>query len=335
MPRVRKDRVIAHIAYDGDALKDGSMDVRQLAPALLALGELLQGANRLLNDNRATLEVKVQADFKTGSFDVGIALFQDLTAQFMALIQSDGVTSAKEIAEFVGLVTGVPLSLFGLLKWLGGRKIDSATQRGDGTVEIKVKIEGDNNSVDIKVVPAEVYRMASDPECRKATEGVVKPLKVEGIDKFETRKGKQVVEQVTKGDLAAFEVPMPAAKDLDAAPPTTQVVEIVKPSFDEDLTWTLSDGSGGRFDAVMKDPTFIQRVKAGEDFRIGDLLKVTIETRQSIAANGLRTRREVIEVLEQMKVPRQAPLLPQPRFKQPPLLDGSRKAARSRKGRKK
>lgn len=325
--RMADNQLVAHIAYDGEALKDGSMDIRELAPALLALGDLLQGANRVLNGNRATLAVKVQADFKTGSFDVGLSLAQDLAAAVMTLIGSTGVRTAKDIAEFVGLVSGDTPSVFGILKWLKGRAIESATKRKDGKVEIKVKVEGDNNTVEIKVVEAEVYQVASDPTCRKAVEGVVRPLKAEGIDTFETRRGKTVVERIEKKDLPALEVPTPPSTDLDAVPSLTQVMEIVKPSFDEDLTWTLSDGSGGRFDVVMKDQDFIDRVKAGEDFRIGDLLRVTIETKQTIGVNGLRTRREVTQVVEEIKAPRQSHLLPPPRFQQPKLLDGSKKAA--------
>src|SRR5688572_13132490 len=98
MRRMADDHLIAHVAYDGPALADGSMDVRDLAPALLALGELLQSANRVLNEDKATLAVKVQADFKTGSFDIGIGLFQSIGTQLMAILHSDGVRSAREIA---------------------------------------------------------------------------------------------------------------------------------------------------------------------------------------------------------------------------------------------
>lgn len=330
MRRMADASVVAHIAFDGPILADGAMDVRDLAPSLLALGELLQGANRVLNGDKATLAVKVQADFKTGSFDVGLALFQGVAAQLMSLIHSDTVKNASDIAKFVGLITGTNLSLFGLLKWLKGRKPDDTTTTTLQNGNIEITITGDNNSV---VVSPEVYQIASDPACRDAIHKVVKPVATEGITAFEVRRGKQVIESVTKDDLPSFEVPE-ISRSLPEQPPVTQVVEIVKPSFDEDLTWTLSDGgAGGRFDAVVTDQAFIERVKNGEDFRIGDLLRVKIETHQWLTDKGLRTRREVVEVIEEMKAPRQTPLLPTPQFKQPPLLDGKPAESRKRKRR--
>jgi hypothetical protein len=79
----------------------------------------------------------------------------------------------------------------------------------------------------------------------------------------------------------------------------------------------------------MKDPVFLERVKNGEDFRIGDVLKVTIETRQSIAAGGLRTRREVVQVIEEIKAPRQVQLLPVSPAAETPLVCLDRREPRT------
>ena len=48
------------IIYSGRAVENGSMDVRTLAPALLALAEVYQESQRVLypNENRIALEVK-------------------------------------------------------------------------------------------------------------------------------------------------------------------------------------------------------------------------------------------------------------------------------------
>ena len=37
------------IAFEGPAFDDGEIDVRDLAPALLALGDVIQAANHALN----------------------------------------------------------------------------------------------------------------------------------------------------------------------------------------------------------------------------------------------------------------------------------------------
>src|SRR5262249_38676432 len=86
MARMPESQVGAHIAYDGPAMKDRSMDVRDLAAALLALGDLLQGANRVVNGDKATLAVRVQADFTTGSFDIGLTLVQGVMSHLAGLL---------------------------------------------------------------------------------------------------------------------------------------------------------------------------------------------------------------------------------------------------------
>lgn len=310
------NEVSAQIAYDGPALRTGSMDVRELAPALLAVGDLLQQANRVLNSDRATLAVKVRSDFERGSFGLSFELVQAFAIAYM-FVGVDALKTAKEIAEYVGFVTGTEVSLFGLLKRLGGRRPKDTTTLKDGNIEIT--IDGDNNRV---VVSPAVYHLASDPNVRKAAHDVVRPLHSEGVDTFEVRDNKRVVESVTREDLPAFELPPPdGARDIDDVDPERVLaLEVIKPSFQEDLTWVFSDGSGGRIGALMLDRGFLQRVLNGlRTFAKGDVLKVRLRSRAYMTAEGLRTEHAVVDVIEEINQPRQDALLPVPRFERPKM----------------
>src|SRR5437016_4159179 len=109
--------IIAHVVYDGDALVEGSMDVKDFAPALLALGEIVQEANRLFNGDRARIEVHVESEFERGSFGLKLGLLLTAYQQVAGFFGPDPLTGAKEIAEYIGLATGTKPSLLALVKW--------------------------------------------------------------------------------------------------------------------------------------------------------------------------------------------------------------------------
>lgn len=114
------------IAYDGEALASHTMDVRDLAPSLLALGEIFVEANRLLNGKEAAVEVHVTPKIEENCFDIGLEVIQKWEV-LKKLIGQDDAVAAKDLVDwlFIGkavLCTSVVGSLVCLYRVLKGKK---------------------------------------------------------------------------------------------------------------------------------------------------------------------------------------------------------------------
>src|SRR5271168_1220700 len=89
------------LSYHGDALKNGQMDVRELAPALLAAGDLLSEANREVNENRVSLSVNVQSGFERGSFEINLVTNQGVVSQLTSLVTGDRIMVASALVMLI------------------------------------------------------------------------------------------------------------------------------------------------------------------------------------------------------------------------------------------
>lgn len=289
------------IAYDGSSIKDGSMDVRDLAPALLAVGQLFDAANRALNGSDAPpIAVNVQAT-KEGSFEIDLTVVQTFLDSMKTFLTGDWVTAAINLKELVfgGALTAGGLVV--LIKWLRGRKPDRIEKISDDTVRITI----DGQTMDI---PLKLLRLYQDVAVRKAYEElVVIPLQKDGIDEFKVLEARQEIASVQKGDSTYFIAP---------EPPSTVVVEdvrrsafsIVSLAFKEDNKWRLHDGNN-QISATIEDADFLRRVDSNViRFAKGDVLVCEVKVRQVQTGQGLKTDYTVVRVLEHRPAPRQIDL---------------------------
>jgi len=296
------------VVYDGPALESGTMDVRDLAPALLAVGQLCEQANRVLNGNRATVSVQVKTGFRPGSFNVDLAVVQSILDRARDILVSENVTAGLNLAAIIGIATGVPISLFKLFKLLRGKPVESATTLRDGNISLTFFETTINNHMTIVVSP-EVVKLYNDPAVREAAKKVVAPLARPGIDLFETRDAEgRTIEQITKDDLPSFSEEVAEHPVTESDFPT--VLQIVKPSFDNDMMWMFSDGTTN-FYVTIADREFLRQVQNRERrFAKGDLLKVILRVESFVSEAGqISNRRTILQVLNQIEPSRQIPLI--------------------------
>jgi hypothetical protein len=298
-----------YVIYDGEAVREGSMDVLDLAPALLAMGELCQRANKVINGGESEVSVHVKADFQRGSFGVELEVIQTFLVQAKGLLLGDDLKAAKEII-YILFGSG---SVIGLYKWLKGRKEKEAKPLEDGNIRIQVQGDG-NNSIEIN---HNVYKVFKDTQVQKAVDGVLKPLRrEEGIDKFEVRTDNQIIERVDKEEAKQL---ASENDDIDddslettIVPDTSRIaaLEIVKLSFKDDNKWVFSDGSGGTINADIADEEFLDKLNKREVlFGKGDTLKVKILTKTSEKGGKLHTTHTITKV-EKIIPPEQLKLFP-------------------------
>ena len=284
-----------HVVYDGPALTEHRMDVRDLAPALVAFADLFTAANKEINGDAAEVRVQVNASFKAGSFGIDLVASQHLLSQIKDIFAGNGATAISNgwtVLQIVGFTGGgLAGGLVGLLRLLKGRRPVKIEQKGDVATVWMTQTE----TIEVE---RDVIRLYRNSVVRTSLEKVVSPLEREGITDFGVVVNGQVVLDVHDDEVASFSA---AASDADAEivsdTTTRKMLQIESLAFKDGNKWRVHDGTA-TFHASIEDKEFLAKIDAGERFGKGDVLVVDLRQVQSIVNAKLVNESIIVKVLE-------------------------------------
>jgi len=285
------------IAFRGPAVENGDIDVRDLAPALLALGDLIQESNKVINGGNISAIVKVRAT-ERGCFEVSFVL-QHIAASAQTILSwltenKEQIVVGNQLLDLILKTFGVGGTIgggvFALLKWLRNRKPDKVeTIAGDVHIHI-----GDQYFVTNR----QVLKLAEHVPVRRHAEKFVAVLGRGGIDSISSKvNGKEAVALV-KDDVPSFALPDQDTQEELLNEIRKMNLQIISLTFKDDGKWRFTDGLEP-FAASIEDKDFQKRIHANEVvFGEGDYLICEVREHQFQTLKGLKTERTIVKILE-------------------------------------
>lgn len=297
------------IAYCGSGVDNGSMDVHDLAPALLAFADFIIECNKVLTNNDSAISVKVDADFQKGSFEIHLELIKTFMQQVQTIF-GESRLSLEETLALMGITGTVGKGLISFVKWIRNRVIERVEPDKDEPNVYNVYVMGDgDNKIQINSKVIELYQSVS---VRQNLEKAVSPLGRDGIDRFEIRKEENhresVVSSVSKDEMEYFKAPDVTEAQTNISEQTV-FVKLVKISFEQNMKWQLILHNE-KISADIKDEEFYQKIDHGEiSFAKGDVLRVRMIVKQTMKPDGsISARYTVMKVEDIIKRPQQVQL---------------------------
>lgn len=282
-----------HVVYDGKALDEHLMDVRDLSPAMLAISDLLTHTNKEINGDKLEIQLKVRANFKAGSFGIEFIEMLSWAGQIRDMLISN---NAMALANAGGIL--------GLIGLFGGKGLIQLFQKLKGKPPVKIEetIEGTKvfySETEYLEVSKDVLKLYRNRTIAGDIKKMLEPLNKEGIDSFyvvrDSDKSKPEL-VISDNELPYFEYQN--IEDNLGENISETYLQIDSLTFRDKNKWKFSYGESA-ISASILDEKFLQRIDGGElRFGKGDLLKVKLRTCQKFAHGKLKIDYEVVEVLE-------------------------------------
>ncbi|WP_370290319.1 hypothetical protein [Nocardioides sp.] len=284
------------VRYDGPAVDHSSMDVRLVAPSLLALADLFAVAHSELGPTLTPpprLEIIGQ---RSGSLIIDMLLAAEST--LVDLLNHERATAVAN-----GLALSAPV--IGAITWVVHRKRMGRESGIEPVGSDIIRVTWPDGTT--LLVPVGSQALIERMDFNRTAVRVFEPLREDGIDEVElntTRSGRAIRASVRRDDLAGFN--LPPGSDLVLSDGTrTVTVRIESLPLKMGNKWRVHDGLASLW-ATLDDVAFAQLMEAGsERFGVDDRLVVLMRDRQLRSGDGVGESWEhsILKVIEHKSAP--------------------------------
>ncbi len=295
---------------EGPKAEEG-IDVFELSPLLLSIGELIQESHSLVYPEGNKIGVNVKP-FQKGSFIIEILVYaKDNLQQIISYVNQDSIKQIKEILEWIGIIGGPSIGVIGIYKFLKGppKKIEV------GPEEVKITANNDNSIT----VGKKTYSLFQNNTVQQSIYNIYGNfLSKEGVNSVKSHlkdKKEETVVSVKKEDVPYFNPANTIPQEDGSGNQKKNITQcFLKPKRisveGEPDNWSFRKGGETVITTTIKDMNFLEKIKKGE-IRLykEDLLEVNLLEIQTIKDSEIVVKYEVMQVVNYIKSPSQQTLL--------------------------
>jgi hypothetical protein len=278
------------LRYEGPALSEGLMDVRELAPALFAFGNLCDQANRELYGDDSRIEVKIRT-VEPGSVIIDMLIWAGQVGGgiggVVGIMKLWNVVT--ENADKVSKVVDLVKSGFAVAKVVRGDK--SKTALDDAVKRIVVEHH-------FPELEDHLRRFVQNPVAQDEMSAVARPLRTHGVERLRlisSAKDEEIVEAdevdyidalpEIEGDEAVIDTPPDNVSTVD------KYYRVLTTSVLPNRRWRLTEGSPNEAISVrVADPEILKHAAEGTlGVEVGFFIKARVRSESRFVNNELKT----------------------------------------------
>lgn len=294
------------LIYKLNGNMDEGINVNDLSPFLLSLGQLISEAHRTLHPNNKDISVNIKP-FQKGSFEINLLVYPQ---QIMSFLSNGQGKDIKDALEIVGIITGISgFTLLEVIRRLKGKcKSIQPLESGE------FRYESDDNTA--LTVDSRVHSLFQNCNIHNHIyNGIAKPLEVSGVTSAESylkddeEKTKVVYENDIVQPIKTYAKSEIVGVDIEQLTESTRVMYVhpkrLSVEGDRDH-WSFRIGKDYIITATILDKDFLNKIKRGA-IRLSrsDELKVLVIERQVRKDNDISISWDIIEVQDYKAGPEQ------------------------------